>query len=142
MKISTNKIIADDSIEMKAIECLIDLFAFHMKIKLRKKRIEGYVGWDKPDKISVENLIEKLKNNLEQGDMVDVAALAALIWNREDKLKPEIDCHQDIMRNKVILEIPRHKIITFYYLPDGSVNAGISLTSEEAESIRNYLPNG
>lgn len=69
------------------LDSLLNMFFIRVKRKLHRKIVEGYRGWDDPSAVPTEKLIEKLKSNLKEGDMIDVAALAALIWNRQDKEK-------------------------------------------------------
>ena len=49
----------------------------------------GKVGWDKPDIVTDEWIKERIRINLEQGDYVDVANLAMILWNRQDDNKKE-----------------------------------------------------
>jgi len=80
------------------LDLLVDMFFIHVRRKLHRKILEGYCGWDDPSAVTTNNLIEKLKSNLKEGDMIDVAALAALIWNRQDEEKTlgkVIDIQQD-----------------------------------------------
>lgn len=83
MKISGD--IYEDYKEEIALDLLLNIFFISVRGKLHQKILEGYCGWDDPSAVPTENLIEKLKSNLEKGDMIDVATLAALIWNRQDK---------------------------------------------------------
>lgn len=63
---------------------LVDAFCLAMKTRLYEKFKVGYTGWDTYD---VEDLILKMQTKAEpinptETDLVDVANLAAMIWNR------------------------------------------------------------
>jgi len=63
---------------------LVDEFCVAMKTRLYEKFKAGYTGWDTDD---VEDLILKMQTKAEpinptETDLVDVANLAAMIWNR------------------------------------------------------------
>ena len=47
--------------------------------KLYKKHLDGWRGWDNEDVVSDEQLVAKLKRNLEEKDYIDVMALAAML---------------------------------------------------------------
>ena len=67
--------------ELNAIDKMVDVFSEAMKAKFRKKYLEGYTGWDdKSLRIWIE---KKLPEHVGKGDMVDVANLAAMLWNME-----------------------------------------------------------
>ena len=50
-----------------------------MMRKLYKKHLEGWRGWDKDEVISDDQLIAKLRDNVDQKDWIDVMALAAML---------------------------------------------------------------
>lgn len=59
-----------------------------MRAKLAKKRDEGRGGWHCKEGyyargVSVRGLKQMLSNHVEKGDMVDIANLAMMVWNRE-----------------------------------------------------------
>ena len=69
--------------EMTALDALVDAFALEMKKKLYKQYVKGYHGWDDPE---MKALLEtKLNEHVQRGEeqMVDVANLAAMLWNME-----------------------------------------------------------
>lgn len=71
-----------DDAEEHALEQCHDEFCFELKSKLMKKRREGKQGWDNPqwDK---EDILRQLREHIDKGDMLDVAAFAMFAWNRE-----------------------------------------------------------
>jgi hypothetical protein len=70
--------LADD---MRALGELVHRFAAAMRHKLYEKAAEGYTGWNNPE--NIEMIQQKLLANAERGDWVDVANLAAMLWNQE-----------------------------------------------------------
>lgn len=60
-------------------------FTSAMTRKLREKRLEGRRGWNREDECSMEDLKEMLIDHIRDGDgdMVDVANFAMMIWNRK-----------------------------------------------------------
>lgn len=60
----------------------VDRLAVAMKAKLEEKRLQGYEGWDKPDRTSVEFLADALVEHVEKGDPVDVANFAMMLRER------------------------------------------------------------
>ena len=67
--------------EVEALSHLVDLFADEIKKKLHTKYRRGYNGWDDPN--SAQFIRNSLVNHVERGpgQEVDVAALAAILWN-------------------------------------------------------------
>ncbi len=69
--------------EIHALDALVDDFANHMKLKLRKKFLAGRYGWD-----DANWTIEDIRSDLiqeagnDEADPVDVANYAAFLWNR------------------------------------------------------------
>ena len=70
--------LADD---MRALGELVHRFAAAMRHKLYDKAVEGYTGWNNPE--NIEMIQQKLLANVERGDWVDVANLAAMLWGLE-----------------------------------------------------------
>lgn len=68
----------------QALHAMVDAFAAEMKKKLTRKLVEGYVGWDEPEKeeFSSDKLRLALREHCNRGDPVDVANFAAMLWNR------------------------------------------------------------
>ena len=68
----------------KLMEC-VDAFAEAMKKKLRKKRREGYSGWDlQENKAGILQLLSDHVDSQYYNDAnqeVDIANLAMMIWN-------------------------------------------------------------
>ncbi len=60
-------------------------FSSAMAGKLKKKRLEGRGGWNREDVCSLQDLKAMLIDHLDEGegDMVDVANFAMMIWNRQ-----------------------------------------------------------
>lgn len=54
-----------------------------MREKLREKREEGRGGWHRPDDTPIQDLYTQLHEHFDKGDMIDVANLAMMVWNRE-----------------------------------------------------------
>ena len=67
--------------DARADELGVDRLVATMRAKLWAKRLEGYTGWN--NDCTLEHLQQLLKNHVHKGDMVDVANLAMMIWNRE-----------------------------------------------------------
>ena len=66
---------------LEALDALVDAFAVEMKKKLRRKALEGRHGWDDPqyaEGIRVA-MLEHARRG--PGQEVDVANLAAMLWN-------------------------------------------------------------
>lgn len=74
---------AKKAAEAEALGALPDAFAKEMGGKIFEKLQAGYTGWD--DATIETALKRKLLTNYENGDMVDVAACAMLIWNLHDQ---------------------------------------------------------
>ena len=74
---------AKQKAQAEALGALLDVFAKEMGAKIFTKLQAGYTGWDDPTMESV--LKRKLLTNYENGDMVDVAACAMLLWNLHDQ---------------------------------------------------------
>lgn len=64
----------------------VDRFAAAMKLKLAKKREEGYGGWDNPDGCSLGFLSEKLRHHAIKGDPVDVANFCMMLHERGSRI--------------------------------------------------------
>lgn len=74
-----------------SLDKMVDAFAVEMKKKLRAKFLNGYTGWDNPNMLL--RLHAKLKAHAyKPGDQsVDIANLAAMIWNIENNPSPILD---------------------------------------------------
>ena len=72
---------ANISSEIKSLEARVDAFAEKMKAKLKQKYIEGWTGWD--DKTLERGIDGRLfeKAVHTEGQEVDIANLAAMLWN-------------------------------------------------------------
>jgi hypothetical protein len=64
-----------------ADETGVDRFVVAMRRKLTKKRKEGRGGWNLDCEVSFLRAL--LAEHVGKGDMVDIANLAMMIWNRE-----------------------------------------------------------
>ena len=62
---------------------MVSAFAREMKKKLREKMREGYHGWDDPDSFNPKAIMRALVDHVDKGDPVDVANVAAFLWNME-----------------------------------------------------------
>lgn len=82
MKVFTRQFEGSILPETMALSKLIKVFSDEMERKLHRKLMQGYSGWD--DENMKEYLKESIKNHVEKGDWVDVANLAAMLWNLED----------------------------------------------------------
>lgn len=65
--------------EQEALANLMNVFSDKMFEKIMKKFQDGYSGWDNP--ISLEIVKEKLVNNINAKDWIDVAVLSMFLWN-------------------------------------------------------------
>ena len=66
--------------EFSALDAMVDEFAKEMKRKLHRKVFEGKAGWD--DLEFRESIREDLiKHASKNGQEVDTANLAAMLWN-------------------------------------------------------------
>jgi len=68
--------------EKKALEGCVDDFARALKAKLNEKNRKGKSGWDDPD-WSEEDILRQLREHIDKGDMLDVAAFAMFLWNQK-----------------------------------------------------------
>ena len=67
----------------RAIDACVHDFARTLKEKLIRKAMEdGKSGWDDPSWLR-ENILKQLRDHIDKGDMVDVAAFAMFAWNQE-----------------------------------------------------------
>ena len=74
----------DYSAETDALKALVDAFAVEMKKKLLCKAREGWGGWDNPE--NKEHIKASLLHHVKLvGQEVDVANLAAMLWNMSDE---------------------------------------------------------
>ena len=90
MKFKTPKHVSIND-EALVLSAMVDAFASEMKAKLHRKLVEpGWKPgtshlWDQPDKLSDDDLVNRLKEQVSRADIdpVDVANYAAFLWNRE-----------------------------------------------------------
>jgi hypothetical protein len=68
--------------DAQADTLLVAKAAMDMRLKLQKKRTQGFGGWYKRSGMSNEELKQMLKEHVEKGDMVDVLNLAGMIHFR------------------------------------------------------------
>lgn len=74
--------------ELKALNAMVDAFAAEMKKKLKFKMTMGFGGWDNAEclkGIQIGMMANAAKHVLEGGQEVDIANLAAMIWNQNQK---------------------------------------------------------
>lgn len=65
-----------------AIDECTNEFRDAIRSKLIEKHKEGKSGWDDPN-WSREDILRQLREHVDKGDMVDVAAFAMFAWNQE-----------------------------------------------------------
>ena len=65
----------------KADALLVDFAEYKMRERLKEQRENGYKGWNTPQCVN-SDLKERLLKNVESGDWVDVANLAAMLLAR------------------------------------------------------------
>ncbi len=74
-----------------ALEKLVDSFSSNMKHVFEAETKVGKEGWDDEDALSDDEILEMLKENLQNilddtddvKSMVDLANLSAILWNRK-----------------------------------------------------------
>lgn len=74
----------------RLMEC-VDAFAEQMKVKLRKKRAQGFSGWDDENELQyITDIMMQHAEELAEGknEAVDLANLAMMIWNLTGRPKP------------------------------------------------------
>ena len=67
---------------LKAIHACVDDFAVQLKAKLHAKHLEGKSGWEDPS-WERDDILRQLREHVDKGDMLDVAAFAMFAWNQE-----------------------------------------------------------
>ena len=65
----------------EALDACVTGFAEAMRQKLDQKFYEGKYGWDDPA-WPKEDILRQLREHVDKGDMIDVAAFAMFAWNR------------------------------------------------------------
>ena len=69
----------------------VDLFAAEMKAKLEYSRNKhGRGGWNDKSDCSAEHLSNLLREHVGKGDPVDVANFACFLWNRQERIVPQV----------------------------------------------------
>lgn len=63
----------------------VDRFASAMHAKMAQARAKGKEGWDDPDRCPVLTLHRYLMSSLQEGEFVDVANYAMMLWARGAK---------------------------------------------------------
>lgn len=71
--------------KLAALDAMVDAFATEMKRKLRRKAREGRSGWDDPTCADDIRTAMVEHANRGYGQEVDVANLAAMLWNMRQK---------------------------------------------------------
>lgn len=66
----------------------VDVFAKAMKEKLYQARLKGCGGWERPEECPIDLLAKMLLREITEGDPIDVANLAMMLFMR--KAKPEV----------------------------------------------------
>ncbi len=62
----------------------VDEFALKMKLKLAKKRTQGYSGWNKCTQEYLSNMLHEL---VEKGDPLDVAIVAMMLYHNNQTIQ-------------------------------------------------------
>lgn len=111
--------------ELQALEAMVDAFAGEMKHRLLKKFLCGYRGWDDPQNRRM--LREKFGEHIKHGDghYVDIANLAAMLWNMEQE-KP------GKMEEKTVNPAPKMPVEFMAILVD-AFNKAEHLTADQFE---------
>jgi len=70
--------------EIQALNILIDDAKKAMLIKLSKKYVQGWGGWDDPENLPIlkNKLVEHIMKDFSPDNMVDIMNLAAMIRNQ------------------------------------------------------------
>ena len=90
--IKSNQFITDEirrAAEKEALANLMSVFSEEVFEKIMKKFDSGYRGWDQNE--NIEKLKERLANNINNNDWIDVAAVSMFLWNIEQPDKPELE---------------------------------------------------
>ena len=82
-KRKVGEVITAEKVELDALLRLVRKFADAVAEKLTIRVLEDWTGWDDPGNLPLFR--ERLTRNFEEGDMIDVGAFAALIWNHKDE---------------------------------------------------------
>jgi len=69
--------------EQEALATLMSSFTEAMFEKLMAKMNAGYHGWDIKDPVMIELLKNRLADNVNRGDWIDVANVSMLLWNMQ-----------------------------------------------------------
>lgn len=69
--------------ESEALANLMNAFSEAMFAKIVSKMQQGYSGWDKKDPIMIELLKNRLADNVNHGDWIDVANVSMFLWNMQ-----------------------------------------------------------
>ena len=77
--------------EQEALANLMNLFTEAMFEKIMNKMRSGYGGWDSRSPEVVESIKSKLAENINDGDWVDVANLAMMLWNIQQPDLPSVE---------------------------------------------------
>lgn len=73
-----------DVLEMARLDRFACRFGNAIRAKLRAKWLAGKGGWDDPS-WTREDMLRQLREHVEKGDMVDVAAFAMFLWARDTR---------------------------------------------------------
>ena len=68
--------------EIEALEACVKHFESTMRKKLKFEYMQGKFGWDDPN-WTIEEIKEKIREQLEKGNWVNVANFAMFAWNKE-----------------------------------------------------------
>lgn len=79
-----------------ALDACVDDFAAQLKKKLIRKAMEGKGGWDDPT-WPRDDIILQLREHINKGDMLDVAAFAMFAWNQDAPSQERFALAQDLV---------------------------------------------
>ena len=77
--------------ETEALANLMNSFSEKMFAKVMAKMQQGYHGWDKKDPIMIELLNNRLSDNINRGDWIDVANVCMFLWNMQQPDAPAVE---------------------------------------------------
>ena len=77
--------------ESEALANLMNVFSEAMFSKVIAKMQQGYHGWDKKDPMIIELLKNRLADNVNRGDWVDVANVSMFLWNMQQSDSPAVE---------------------------------------------------
>ena len=77
--------------ESEALANLMNTFSEAMFAKIVSKMQQGYHGWDRKDPVIIELLKNRLADNVNRGDWIDVANVSMFLWNMQQPDPPAVE---------------------------------------------------